>query len=433
MKQEPLNPSPTPSSPSGWQPELEVEALRAAGGTDEHGSRVESSSELGASSEIEASAESFIGSVPQAEALSMTSVWQMASLASADAALSSGGQSYAYRRVEHPNARTLAIKLAHLHAAERGIVTAQGMSSVAAIALGILQPGARVWLSEELYGETSQLFANSLARWQIETEVFDPSNEEHLQMLAQASVDMVVVETITNPRLHVCDIARVAQATHQAGGLLVVDNTFATHLLCQPLRLGADFVLESLGKQVNGHSDGMAGFVAGRDTARMAAVANVVKTFGLTSSPLDCYLTHRGLMSLALRMERVCANSLALAQLLSTLQIVREVDYPGLPRHADHCVARRQFTGGYGWMVTFHVDMERAEVERLLSRLRPEIRFVPSLGDVCTTVSHPLSTSHRDVPPQALAALGITTGTIRVSCGIEPTAWLIECFRSALS
>lgn len=420
MNHEPFEQPPSQPMLAAWQPELEIKALHSA--ADLHGN-----------SSTDSSAGAQLGNVPQAEALSLTSVWQMESLATADAAFTAAGESYAYRRVEHPNARTLAVKLAQLHAAERVIVTAQGMSSVAAVALANLSPGARVWLSEELYGETSQLFASSLRRWQVETEVFDPTNAEHLQKLAGASVDMVVVETMTNPRLHVCDIARVAQATKKAGGLLVVDNTFATHLLCQPLRLGADFVIESLGKQINGHSDGMAGFIGGRDAKRMAEVASVVRTLGLTSSPLDCYLTHRGLMSLAVRMERVCANSMALAQLLTTLPIVREVDYPGLPQHADHGIARQQFTGGFGWMVTFRVDMDRAGVERLLSALWPEIRFVPSLGDVCTTVSHPLSTSHRDSTPQALAALGITMGTLRVSCGIEPTEWLIECFRKALS
>ena len=202
---------------AGWQTKMEIEALHNVG-------------------------ESASGNVPQAEALSMSSVWQMESLAAADAALTAADESYAYRRVEHPNARTLADKLAQLHAAERTVVTAQGMSSMAAVALANLYPGARVWLSEELYGETSHLFASSLRRWQVETEEFDPTNAGQIQKLADASVDMVVVETITNPRLHVCDIARVAQATQQAGGLLVVDNTFATHLLCQPLRLGADSV-----------------------------------------------------------------------------------------------------------------------------------------------------------------------------------------------
>ncbi|MCA9157796.1 MAG: PLP-dependent transferase [Planctomycetales bacterium] len=415
MNHEPFDESPSQPSQVGWKLELEIEALHCA-------------AELcGNSSDVSSS-----GSQPQAEALSMSSVWQMESLAAADAALNTAGESYAYRRIEHPNARALAVKLAQLHAAERTVVTAQGMSSLAAVALANLQPGARVWLSQELYGETSQLFENSLCRWQVETEVFDPSSAAQVRKLADSSVDMVVVETMTNPRLIVCDIPRIAQATKEAGGLLVVDNTFATHLLCQPLLLGANFVIESLGKQVNGHSDGMAGFVGGRDSKRMLEVANVVKTFGLTSSPLDCYLTHRGLMSLAVRMERACANAMALAQLLTRLPIVREVDYPGLPQHADHNIARQQFTGGFGWMVTFRVDMDRPGVELLLSALRPEIRFVPSLGDVCTTVSHPLSTSHRDSSPQLLAALGITTGTLRVSCGIEPTEWLLACFRKAL-
>ncbi len=415
---------PSQSPLPGWPPELEIEALHSAAELSTN-----SSADLSDNSSMATSS----GSVPQAEALSMTSVWQMESLAAAEAALTAAGPSYAYRRVEHPNARALALKLGRLHAAEQALVTAQGMSSVAAVALANLHPGARVWLSEELYGETSQLFARNLHRWKVETEVFDPTKAADLQKLSAASVDMVVVETITNPRLHVLDIARVAQATHKAGGLLVVDNTFATHLICQPLRLGADFVIESLGKQINGHSDGMAGFIGGRDTQRMAEVASVVKTFGLVSSPLDCYLTHRGLMSLAVRMERVCANALALAQLLTTLPIVRDVDYPGLPQHADHAVARQQFTGGFGWMVTFHVDMDRQGVERLLAALRPEIRFVPSLGDVSTSLSHPLSTSHRSSSPQTLAALGITVGTIRVSCGIEPTEWLVDCFRKALS
>lgn len=415
MNHEPSQPDALPPSQADWPVELEIDALRNA-------------TELA----VDWSADSPLGSLPQAEALSMASVWQMESLAAADASLTASANSYAYRRVEHPNARSLATKLAHLHGAEQAVVTAQGMSGMAAVALANLRPAARVWLSEELYGETSQLFSQRLQRWQVETNVFDPTNPAHLRALSEQAVDMVVIETMTNPRLHVADIAQVAQATKLAGGVLVVDNTFATHLLCQPLRLGADFVVESLGKQVNGHSDGMAGFVGGRDAQRMAEVASVVKTFGLTSSPLDCYLTHRGLLSLAVRMQRVCANALALAEFLTQVPVVRRVDYPGLKQHSEHSVACQQFMGGFGWMVTFHVDLDRDGVERLLTTLRPEIRFVPSLGDVSTTVSHPLSTSHRGSAPQTLASLGIGTGTLRVSCGLEPTQWLIDCFRKAL-
>ncbi len=411
----------TPGTQAPWPDELEIIALHNA-----------SELALGPVAE-EAPGDGLPLSLPQAEALSMTSVWQLASLDAADASFTPGNFSYAYRRVEHPNARALAAKLCRLHTAERAIVTAQGMSGIAAVALANLRPGARVWLSQELYGETSQLFAQCLQPWQVETRLFDPADSGHLRELSQTTADMVVMETITNPRLRVADIAQVSQAATAAGALLVVDNTFATYLMCQPLQLGADFVVESLGKQINGHADGMLGFVAGRDPARMASVSRIVKTFGMTSSPLDCYLTHRGLMSLAIRMERVCLNAQALAECLSSLPAVTAVDYPGLESHAGHQPARQQFRGGFGWMVTFHVQPDRTAVERLMQTLRPEIRFVPSLGDVSTTISHPLSTSHRDAPPHTLAQLGITPGTIRVSCGIEPTQWLIDCFRRALS
>ncbi len=407
-------------SQTGWPDDLETIALRNA---SEFSMELPAAHAVGESSPV---------SLPQAEALSLTSVWQLESLAAADASFTSGGSSYAYRRVEHPNARALAAKLCLLHTAERALVTAQGMSGIAAVALANLKPGARVWLSQELYGETSQLFSQCLLPWQVETHLFDPTQPDHLRELADQSADMVIIETITNPRLRVADIAQVSRAASAAGALLVVDNTFATYLMCQPLQLGADFVVESLGKQVNGHGDGMIGFVGGRDAARMAGVARIVKTFGLTSSPLDCYLTHRGLMTLAVRMERVCVNAQALAECLAGLPRVRCVDYPGLTTHAGHRVAQQQFRGGFGWMVTFHLDTDRAGVERVLQALRPEIRFVPSLGDVSTTVSHPLSTSHRGTPRETLAQVGLTQGTIRVSCGIEPTQWLVDCFRRAL-
>ncbi len=372
------------------------------------------------------------GSVPQAESISVASVWQLATPDAAELALRNSVDEFVYRRVDHPNARTLATKLAKMHAAERAVVTAQGMSAIVAVAMSQLKPGATVWIGEELYGETSTLFQNSLARWKVQSRVFDPCDASQVERLACETADLVVIETITNPRLRVPDIASVAQATHRAGGLLMVDNTFATHLICRPLQLGADFVIESLGKQVNGHSDGMAGLVCGVDPRRMQEVSATVKTFGLTSSPLDCYLTHRGLMSLAVRLERACANALALAQMLSRLKNVIHVDYPGLLQAPSADVVTRQFSGGFGWMLTFHVELARTGLEKLFKALQPEICFVPSLGDATTTISHPRSTSHRAISPDLLSKLGIEEGTIRVSCGLEPTNWLVERFASAL-
>ena len=421
--------------PAHWPHHLELTALRPAQSTPSVARRsaVESSPTPSAveSSQTNVLPRNSSPSVPQAEALELTSVWQLTSPNAADASFAGGTGAFAYRRVDPPNARSLATKLAALHAGARAVVTAQGMSSLAAIAMTALRPSAQVWLGNELYGETSQLFSTCLKPWGVRTRTFDPTDPSDLHKLASEAVDMVVVETITNPRGSVPDLALVARATHDAGGLLVVDNTFATHLLCQPLQLGADLVIESLGKIVNGHSDGMAGMVCGRDEQLLAGIAATVKTFGLTSSPLDCYLTHRGLLSLSVRMERACANALALAHALSQVPGITRVDYPGLVTSPQHFVASRQLIGGYGWMLSFQIAPQRAAVERLCAALRPEICFVPSLGDATTTLSHPLSTSHRATPAEQREQLGIDEGTIRISCGIEPTEWLVDRFLQA--
>jgi cystathionine beta-lyase/cystathionine gamma-synthase len=357
----------------------------------------------------------------------------MESTAAADLALSGESGAFVYRRDGHPNERTLAEKLALLHGASRAVITAQGMSAIGAVALATLAPGAQVWIGDELYGKSSKLFCGEMARWNVTTRSFDVTSAADIAELAASRVALVLIETLSNPRLHVPDMAAIAAATHAAGGLLMVDNTFATHLLCQPLRLGADLVIESLSKQVNGHSDSMLGLVAGKDAHQLKRIQDVVSTFGLASSPLDCYLTHRGLMSLAVRMERACANALALASKLSELAAVETVDYPGLPHHPQHALAARQLRGGFGWMLSFRIKANDQQLQHLLDRLKPEIQFVPSLGDVSTTVSHPASTSHRSLSAAARGQLGIGLGTIRVSCGIEPTDWLVERFLSALA
>lgn len=401
--------SPTPQEP--WQTSLELEALSAAEIPDQ-------------------------APGPQAESISVASVWKMASPESADAALAGESEAFVYRRDGHPNERSLARKLARLHGAEHAAVTAQGMSSIGAIALALLQPKVKVWVANELYGKSRKLFAEDLARWQVQTEEFDPVSEQDIDRLSQVRVGLVFVETMSNPRLRIPDLKRLARAAHQAGGLLVVDNTFATHLLCRPLNLGADLVVESLSKQVNGHSDSMLGLVAGKDPGVLTPIVDTISTFGMASSPLDCFLTHRGVMSLAVRMQRACENAQAVAQALDErsnaaaanekCRLVKAVDYPGLANHPQHQLAKQRFTGGFGWMVSCQLDLDRHGVRRWFESLAPEISFVPSLGDVTTTVSHPASTSHRGLEPSARQRLGISEGTVRISCGVEPTEWLVQ-------
>jgi cystathionine beta-lyase/cystathionine gamma-synthase len=357
----------------------------------------------------------------------------MPSLDAADAALSDPrGGSFAYRRDAHPNARSLAQKLAHVHGAESCVLTAQGMSGLAAVAWSCLKPGSEVWLARDLYGKTRSMFLQGLGQWQIFSRTFNPTDPEDLKRLAGGRADLVVIETISNPRLLVSDIAEIARITHGVGGKLLVDNTFASHLLVRPLELGADLCMESLTKIVSGHSDAMLGMVCGRDMALMQRIASAVSLYGLASSPLDCYLTARGLASLPLRLDAACRNAQALAEQLDSQATVERVDYPGLQQHPQHRLARTQLSA-FGWMVCIEVRGGRAAVARAIERLSPEIPFCPSLGDIQTTVSHPASTSHRGLSVDELAALGISDGTLRISCGAEPTAWLCEKFTQALT
>ncbi|MCA9191683.1 MAG: PLP-dependent transferase [Planctomycetales bacterium] len=369
---------------------------------------------------------------PQSPTLVLSSVWQMANPDAADRVLQGSTDEFVYRRDGHPNASSLASVLARLHGGCFGVLTAQGMSALAALVLSELQPHSQVWLANELYGKSTALFSNQLQKWGISYHSFDPTSPEDLEALTNSQCDMVLVETISNPRLRVADLEKLATATHAAGSKLAVDNTFATHLLCRPLDLGADWVIESLGKIVNGHSDTMLGLLVGNDPDRQQAINQTVSTFGLASSPLDCYLTNRGLMSLAVRMERANQNAAALATALQTMNSALRVDYPGLVTHPQHKTAARILRGGFGWMLTVGTGLARPQVAELFNSLAPEIPFVPSLGDVMTTVSHPSSTSHRGLTAQARDELGIDEGTVRISCGIEPTAWLVDRFSRAL-
>lgn len=368
---------------------------------------------------------------PQVEAITLASVWKMTSLESADAALAGTVDDFIYRRDGHPNERSLASKLASLHGASDAMLTAQGMSAIAAVAMTVLRPGAKVWIAKELYGKSHKLFSSDMQRWQVDVHCFDPTEPAEVQALKATELDLVLVESISNPRTNIADLSTLADATHHAGGLLMVDNTFATHLLCRPLMFGADLVIESLGKIVNGHSDTMLGLLAVADEGLGTRLRNTVSTFGLASSPMDCYLTHRSLHSLSVRMERSCVNACALASELAGLTQVH-VDYPGLATHPQHALARQQLCGGFGWMLALHIAADRQQVLKVFQQLLPEIAFVPSLGDANTTVSHPASTSHRGFSEAERLELGISDGTIRVSCGIEPTEWLVDKFVSAV-
>ncbi len=357
------------------------------------------------------------------------------------AALLAGSESgYVYRREGHPNASSLAEALRVLHGADQAIVTAQGMSAISIAALALLKPGDRVLLGQPLYGRTSFLIKNDLAKWGIEFEDVLATDVSAWTNAFRKPARMVIVETITNPRLSVPDIQSISSIAHQLGGhansesgtVVLVDNTFATPDLCQPLSMGADLVMESLSKFVCGHADAMLGLLCGRNEV-WGQVRQTMVSFGMTSSPLDCWLTQRGLASLQVRMAHAASSAMALAIEIEGHPCIRVLDYPGLATHADHDVALKQFRGSFGNMLTLTLQGGLRSAQRLISLLSPDIPFCPTLGEAQTTVSHPCSTSHRSYSQAALQELGIDGGTMRFSIGLEPKEWLVGKIGSLLS
>ena len=378
-------------------------------------------------------------SQPQTEPLHLSGVWRMETTEQADALLAGTAAGFVYRREGHPNATSLAEALRVVHDADDSIVTAQGMSAISIAAIALLKPGDRVLLGQPLYGRTSFLIKKDLARWGVLSEDVQVTDTNAWIQAFRKPARMVIIETITNPRLNVPDIESISQLAHHYGGdatsesgtVVLVDNTFATPVLCQPLALGADLVMESLSKFVCGHADAMLGLLCGRN-AVWNRIRQTMVSFGMTSSPLDCWLTQRGLASLPVRMAHAASSAMELATCLEDHPAISLLDYPGLPSHSDFATSKKQFNGTFGNMLTFKLHGGLRSAQRFISAVASEIPFCPTLGEAQTTLSHPVSTSHRSYGVEHLKSLGIDGGTLRFSIGLEPKGWLKEKFLAGL-
>ena len=356
---------------------------------------------------------------PLAPSLHPAAVYALPDLDALDAVYA-GTPGFIYARDGHPNAARLGEQLAALEGGTWGVVTGTGMGALVAAMLGCVSAGDRVVAADRLYGKTAKLLHTELARFGVATTSADATDLDALRaVLAAGPVRAVLVETVSNPLCRLTDLAAVAELAHAAGARLIVDNTFATPALCQPLRLGADLVMESLTKLVGGHSDLILGVLAGRDPA--LNVSGLVSTWGLMAGPFDCWLAERSLGTLPLRASAACATAAAVADWLANRPGVLAVHYPGRPDHPDHALAKRQLAGGFGHMLAFELAGGRDAVNRFL-RAAPGIPFAPSLGHVTTTVSYPAGTSHRDIPEADRRRQGITPGLVRLSAGCEPPA-----------
>ena len=369
-----------------------------------------------------------LATTPHAPPIWPTSVWACESPQQADEMLAGKLPGYVYQRDGHPNANLLAEKCRQLHGAERAAIAASGMGALAAALLSQLKAGDHCVVGSRVYGKTHVLFGTEAARLGIEMTTVDTCDLKATAAAFKANTKLLLAETIANPLLEVADIAALAEIAHSRKAVLLVDNTFASPILCQPLALGADLVMESLTKTMNGHSDVILGLLCGRE-AVFERVPAVISAWGLSSSPFDCWLAERGLATAHLRIERACENALAAAAFLHTQQKqVERVFYPGLFTHPQHALAKQQFGSRFGTIVSFNLAGGRPAAETFIAAAK-QIPFCPSLGELSTTLSHPETTSHRGMTSDQRAALDITGGTIRLSVGTESA----EFIRAALS
>jgi methionine-gamma-lyase len=339
---------------------------------------------------------------------------------------------FSYTRLSNPTSRALGDAYAELAGGEAGTALASGMGAIHATLASQLQAGERIVAPNVAYGSSHVLLAGTFARFGVRVDFVDlTDNSVAAAAIAAAPTRVVYAETIANPTTVVTDHATIARLAHEHGATYIVDNTFASPYVCRPLELGADLVIESGTKFLGGHSDVIAGVVAGR-TDLVRRVEAVQNETGATIGPFDAFLVLRGILTLGVRVERHARTAGALAAWLERQDGVRRVLYPGLPSHPQHDVARRQFRAGVaGGMLAVEVDGGREAGRAIIDAMRlPEL--TASLGSVHTMVVHPPSTSQRQLSEDELVAAGITPGLLRVSVGLEDLEDLQDDFAAAL-
>jgi len=328
-----------------------------------------------------------------------------------------------------PNHRALHAKLAALEGGEAALVTASGMAAVTTSLLATLKPGDHLLAQRTLYGGTYDFVTQTLANLGIETTFVDADEPSAWASARRDSTRAFYVEAMSNPLLEIGDLPAVAAFAREHGLVSMIDATFATPVLLQPLALGFDLVLHSATKYLNGHSDICAGAVVG-DVARVEAIRRLLNHLGGTLDPHACFLLDRGLKTLGVRVRHQCASAQQIAEFLAGHPGIERVSYPGLADHPHHARARELLTG-FGGMLSFEPHGGAAMAERITTSTEL-FANAPSLGGAESLITMPANTSHAGLDPEVRRGLGIVDGLVRVSIGLEDPQDLIDDLRAAL-
>jgi cystathionine gamma-synthase len=336
---------------------------------------------------------------------------------------------YIYSRNTNPTVDAFEEKLRQLEGAGAATSFSTGMAAISNVLFTLLSPGERVVSIKDTYGGTNKIFLDFLPRFEINVTLCDTTDHEALEQEIAKGCELLYLETPTNPTLKVVDIARLAEAGHKVGAIVVVDNTFATPINTTPLQLGADLVIHSATKFLGGHADALGGIVCGSE-ALVKRIYGFREITGATLHPMSAYLLLRGMKTLDLRVKRQNESALKIARFLKGHPFVKDVFYPGLESHVNHDVAKKQMRG-FGGVLSFILDGDFDAVRFFLPQLK-YAHMAANLGTVETVVGPPRTTSHVEVTPEQRAAMGIPESLIRYSVGIEDPDDLIADLSQAL-
>lgn len=355
------------------------------------------------------------------EALFLNSSFRFKSAAQAAARFGGTEPGNIYSRFTNPTVTMFQNKLAALEGAEQCVATSSGMSAILACVMGLCNAGDHVVASRSIFGTSVQLFSNILARWGLQVTFVSLTNPDEWQAAVTSKTKLFFVETPSNPLTEVCDIRVLADIAHKAGAHLVVDNCFCTPAIQRPLELGADIIIHSATKYIDGQGRCLGGAVLG-SRALMEPVYGFLRTAGVTMSAFNAWVFLKGLETLYVRMEAHARNALALATWLESQPQVARVYYPGLASHPQHELAMQQQANG-GGIVSFEVkakaNQTAQEAAWALIDATQLISITANLGDAKSTITHPATTTHSRVTAEARVAAGISNGLVRIAVGLE--------------
>ena len=368
---------------------------------------------------------------PEAFPLFMTTAFNMGNLD--DVARTYDEKGYTYIRTRNPNRKSLADVLTFLEQGADSLIFSSGMGAITTTYFALFKPGDHMICNSNIYGETFDAITSLVKNYGVETDFVPFDDLDAVKAVIRPNTRMLYTEVASNPTDRLCDIEALAGIAHDAGALLMVDNTFTTPFCIKPLTLGADIVINSLTKFLNGHSDALAGSITVKDMALYEQIHTVRMLTGTSGCPFASWMIFRGIHTAGLRIKTQCENAAKLALALDQNPHVKTVNHPAVASHPQHDLAEKLFSSAYQATGMFSFDMpnDRAKINAFMDRLHIA-NYAPTLGGIRTTLSYPLLSSHMHVPEEDLKKMNISGGLMRVSTGIESADDLIKDFTQAL-